>query len=121
MFKILNDSVKQGLKPANDPNDFELMENWGMGDGSRWNIGGLDVNQVHHFLRKPDIYLANDAAAASFGTNEEDSEWIMYNEAYYDARGDGWPNRRLNVTRNIGQHFMNEVTIYKSTVSFCSL
>ena len=26
MFKILNDSVKLGLKPATDPNDFELIE-----------------------------------------------------------------------------------------------
>jgi hypothetical protein len=106
-----------GLKPANDPEDFELMENWGMGDGSRWVIGGSTRNQVFHFIRKPDIYLANDIAAGSFGTNEEDCEWLIYSEAFYDARGDGWPNRRLNVTRNVGQHFMNEVTIYKSTVA----
>jgi hypothetical protein len=30
MWKILNDSIKLGLKPANDPNDFELIEAFGM-------------------------------------------------------------------------------------------
>jgi hypothetical protein len=117
MFKILNDSVKNGLKAANDPQDFELLESWSMGDGSRWNIAGNDVNQVHHFIRKPQYYLANDIAKASWGTNTEDSEWLIYNEAYYRAQGAGWPARRLNVTIDIGKHFMNEVTIYKSTVA----
>ncbi len=28
MWKIKNDSVKQGLKPATDPNDFELIEEY---------------------------------------------------------------------------------------------
>jgi hypothetical protein len=117
MFKILNDSVKMGLKPANDPNDFELMESWSMGDGSRWNIAGTIVNQVHHYIRKPQYYQAKALATESFGTNEEDSEWIMYNEAYYRAQGAGWPTRRLNVTIDIGKHFMNEVTTFKSTVT----
>ncbi len=117
MFKVLNDSVKMGLKPANDPQDFELMENWGMGDGSRWNIGGLNANQVTNYMRKPEFYKAKAVPKESFGTNTEDSEWIMQNEAYWNALNAGWPNRRLWVTLDVGKHFMNEVTSYKSTVT----
>jgi hypothetical protein len=34
MFKILNDSVQRGLKPANDPKDYKLIEAFGMADGT---------------------------------------------------------------------------------------
>lgn len=117
MFKILNDSVKMGLKPANDPQDFDLVESWSMGDGSRWVIGGLNANQVHNYMRKPEYHKAKAGAKESWGTNAEDSEWIMQNEAYWNALNAGWPNRRLWVTLDVGKHFMKEVTSYKSTVS----
>jgi hypothetical protein len=117
MFKILNDSVKSGLKPANDPNDFEVMETWSMGDGTRWLIGGELANQVFNYMRKPEYYKATPAAKESWGTNTEDSQWIRQNEAYWNALNAGWPNRRLWVTLDVGKHFMNEVTTYKSTVT----
>jgi hypothetical protein len=117
MFKILNDSVKSGLKPANDPNDFEVMETWSMGDGTRWLIGGELANQVFNYMRKPQYYKATPAAKESWGTNTEDSQWIRQNEAYWNALNAGWPNRRLWVTLDVGKHFMNEVTTYKSTVT----
>jgi hypothetical protein len=37
IFKILNDSVKLGLKPATDPADFELIEIFGTGDMTEYN------------------------------------------------------------------------------------
>ncbi len=117
MFKVLNDSVKAGLKPANDPQDFELLESWSMGDGSRWLIGGELANQVYNYMRKPEYYKATAVAKESWGTNMEDSQWIRQNEAYWNALNAGWPNRRLWVTLDVGKHFMNEVTSYKSTVT----
>ena len=117
MFKILNDSIKTGLKPATDPNDFELIETFGMGDGSKWVIGGKKAGQVHNYIRKPEFYKGKPRFKESFGTNPDDSEWLMYNEKYWKALNTPWPARRLNITNDIGKHFMNEVTVYKSTVT----
>jgi len=116
MFKILNDSIKLGLKPANDPNDFELIEAWGMQDGSRWIVGGEEANQVTNWTRKPEIYKGNPVIQASFGTDPETSEWIKRDEQYWRENNAGWPWRRINVALDIGQHFMNEPTHYMSTV-----
>jgi len=117
MFKILNDSVKSGLKPANDPDDFELMESWGMGNNTRWLIGGELVNQRFNYMRKPEYHKATPGARESWGTNKDDSQWIRQNVEYWNALNVGWPNNVLWVTLDIGKHFMNEVTTYKSTVT----
>ncbi|MBT3383265.1 MAG: T9SS type A sorting domain-containing protein [Prolixibacteraceae bacterium] len=117
MFKILNDSIKLGLKPANDPNDFELIEVFGMADGSNWVIGGKGANMITNWFRKPDVYMGNPEFEGSFGTNPEDSEWGFTDQPYWQARNAGWPYEILNVGNDIGQHFMYEPTHYKSTVS----
>jgi len=117
MFKILNDSIKQGLKPANDPNDFELIENFGMSDGSNWVIGGQQANMITNFIRKPHVYKGDPSFEGSFGTDPEDSEWTWTNRAYWQARNVGWPMEILNIGNDLGQHFMYEPTHYKSTVS----
>jgi hypothetical protein len=54
---------------------------------------------------------------ASFGTSPEDSEWIKRDEQYWRENNAGWPWRVVNITLDVGQHFMNEPTHYKSTVS----
>ncbi|MGM0376931.1 MAG: T9SS type A sorting domain-containing protein [Bacteroidota bacterium] len=117
MFKILNDSIKRGLKPANDPNDFELIEAFGMNDGSTWVVGGKQVDKVVSLRRKPEVYKGNPVLEGSFGTNPDDSEWLYIGTDYYADQGYGWPWRALYVGYDIGQHYMDEPTHYKSTVS----
>jgi len=113
VFEILNDSVKNGLKMANDPNDFKLIDAWGMADGSKWNIAGSAIPKKYNtFKRKPHIYKGNPVIQASFGTDADDSEWMHDDEVTLWAKG----LQYRNVADNIGQHFMNEATYYKSTV-----
>lgn len=118
MFKILNDSIKMGLKPANDPADFELIEVFGPGDGSNWVIGGYTPNsQTATFIRKPEFSKPKTGFKESFGTNSSDSEWIVKDRAYWNANNVGWPNDILYDAIDIGKHFMHDVTSYKSTVT----
>ena len=115
LYKILNDSIKRGLKPANDPNDFELIETFGM--DSQWIVAGIKSTQTMNWKRKPDIYKPNPLTGNSFGTNPEDSEWIVESNKTWQERGVNWPWDIINVSSDIGQHFMNDPTHYKSTVS----
>ncbi len=117
MFKILNDSIKQGLKPANDPADFELIEVFGMGENVTWTIGGKNSVMIENYMRKPDIYKGNPTPKGSFGTTPEDTEWTWTNSAYWDNLGTGWPYNILYVGNDIGKHFMNTVTTFMSTIS----
>ena len=118
MFKILNDSIKLGLKPATDPNDFELIETLGMPEGEGWVIGGVGVNMAQTFTRNPDVYEGNPLPGASFGTNWEDSEWTMKDWDYWQKTNPvGWPLSVVILSKDIGQHYMNEPTHYKSTIS----
>ncbi|MEZ5107118.1 MAG: T9SS type A sorting domain-containing protein [Draconibacterium sp.] len=120
LFKIVNDSVKSGEKPANDPNDFILIDVFGHGDGSQWSLAGqtdFGSDQCSNFIRKPSVAVGNPTYGASMGTNEDDSEWLVYRPRYWEARNVGWPNNILNDTKDVGQHYLNEVTFYKSTVS----
>lgn len=118
MFKILNDSIKLGLKPANDPNDFELIEVFSMAESTDWIVGGSNVNQLTNFIRKPEFYKGNTGFGenGSFGTNPDDTEWTWTNQAYWNARGVRYPWERMYMAFDIGKHFMNEPTHYKSTV-----
>ncbi|MCF6357853.1 MAG: T9SS type A sorting domain-containing protein, partial [Draconibacterium sp.] len=116
MFKILNDSIKKGQKPANDPNDFELIESFGMIDGTSWVLGGVPSGMITSHVRKPEIYTANPAMQASFGTSEDDTEWLITNAATFNALGYGWPYNILAVGYDIGKHFFNTPTHFMSTV-----
>ena len=123
IYKILNDSVKQGLKPANDPGDFERVEAFGMVDNTHWVINGRRAADINTYIRKPHIYKGNPVPGASFGTNDDDSEWIFQNQAYWQnilsTTGGPWPGSqaRVNIVNDIGKHFMYEPTHYKSTVT----
>jgi hypothetical protein len=116
LFKILNDSVKLGLKSATDPNDFKLIDVFGMG-GERWIVGGVPVSQVWNYIRKPEIYKGNPVYKSSFGTTPQNCEWKWTNQAYWQAQNVVWPFYLLNVSSDIGQHFMNTPTHFMSTVS----
>jgi hypothetical protein len=102
LFRILNDSVKLGLKPVNDPNDFELIDAICNVAGGRWYVGGSIWFLWSRLLRKPNVHRGNTAFGGSLGTTPDDTEWI------YD---------RENLHGNLGTHFMNEITFYMSTVN----
>ena len=120
LFKIVGpggDSVRNGTKAATDPNDFLLIDAlWADGDAA-FVIGGRQMQQLEGYTRKPHIYQGNPEKEGSFGTDPESSEWIMWNRNYFNSIGVGWPMDILRVTDGIGAHFMNEVTVYRSTVS----
>ncbi|MFO7371211.1 MAG: T9SS type A sorting domain-containing protein [Bacteroidales bacterium] len=118
LFKIENDSIQRGLKPANDPNDFTLLDVIGSGENDvRPVMNGRTVDQIMGFVRKPEIFLGNPEYKGSHGTNDDDSEWIFTDRAYYNARNVGWPLDILYVCQGLGSHFVNDPTIYISTVS----
>jgi len=116
-YKILNDSVVNGLKPATDINDFQLLEVFGGGDGANWVVGGKQVNQLTAYTRKPNVYKGNTELKGSWGTNWDDSEWTMKDDAYFNKLGYGWPINIYSIVDGIGSHVMDNVTIYRSTVS----
>ena len=118
LYKILNDSIKMGLKPANDPNDFQLIETFGAGDGSGWIIGGRDVgSQRFSIIRKPDFTVGKPGYKESFGTNKDDSEWLMQNADDRKNLGFSGFLQDKGATLDIGKHFFNPPTFYMSTVS----
>jgi len=117
LFKIDNDSVKLGTKPATDPNDFTLIDVFGSGDGSDPVVGGEAIHQIIGYTRKPDFYKGNPEFKGSFGTDVASSEWTMVDEKFYNALSTPWPQNWLQVAVGIGSHFMNDVSVYKSTVA----
>ncbi len=118
MYKIVNDSIVNGLKPATDRKDFELLESLGNNnDGSAFAIAGANVDAVRSYYRKPNIYKPNPVIKGSYGTNVDDSEWYMRNQAYFVKLNYGWPAQLLAINDGIGSHVMDDVTIYRSTVA----
>ncbi len=122
MFKILNDSIKKGLKPPTDPNDFEVVEALVNADASNVTIAGVPLTgQWMTHVRKPEIQYPNPENGGSNGTTPEDSEWIRYDEAYWQNNPDQspWPGLRArnHTVFNMNKHYMLESTGYKSTVS----
>ena len=109
IFKILNDSVKLGLKPATDPNDFQVIEILGNLSG-RWTIGETQMNTQTSWRRKPEVYKPNPVPVASFGTGWEDSEWVQWNDLDWLAWGFPWGHWKKGVVQDIGKHYMKEPT-----------
>jgi hypothetical protein len=107
MFKILNDSIKQGLKPADDPRDFELIEVFGNGDETQWVIGGVPADNATSYVRKSDYTRGNSIYGGSFGTDTLNSEWTWTNREYWMDQGYSWPLDVLMVTDGLGEHSFN--------------
>lgn len=120
LFKIVGDSVKEGLKPATDPNDFELIDVIGNVDGTEWLFGWESQDDGHaftRFYRKPDINKPNGVLGASMGTTPEESEWVRVTRWSPGAVG-GWPEQWiLTCLLDYGKHYFNPSTDYLSTVS----
>lgn len=117
MFKILNDSVRQGLKPANDPNDFELIETFGSGAGTSYQPVGKDAASINTFIRKPGYTLPKAGFGESFGATEEESEWKFMDQAYWLEQGYAWRDGLLFIALDIGTHNFTPPTQYMSTVT----
>ncbi len=117
LYKIENDSVINGLKPLNKLADVKLLDIFGSGDGNNWVVGGKTVNQLTAYTRKPTIYHGNTALKGSWGTNWDDSEWTMKDDAYFNKLNYPWPLNIYSICDGIGSHIMNDVTMYRSTVA----
>ncbi len=117
MFKILNDSIKLGLKPATDPNDFELIEIFGTGDMSEYDPVGNGAPMISSFVRKPEYVFPNPVPKGSFGETPEESEWSTTNQAYWIEQQVGWPQEILYIALGLGTHQFDTPTHYMSTVT----
>lgn len=108
VFKILNDSIKRGLKPATDINDFELLDavDW-------WKLTGISGGYASNTLRrKPEIWHGNPVVGASTDQKKPESfEWNILNRS--TNFGGSW----AALHSNFGQHYFIPSTHYISTVS----
>lgn len=120
LLKILNDSVKRGLKPATDPDDFRAIDFVG-GDGKSWILRGGDLSQGSPFAyqRKPHIKKGNPEPVVSFGLKgvPDSEEWNIVDGDRLSAAGYGWPRTMMFVLKDVGKHYMVPATGYKSTVT----
>ncbi len=119
LFKILNDSVKNGTKAATDPNDFELIEAIGNVEGGTVLWGYPNQPGGHNFAsvtRKPEVNTPNDTLQASFGDSPETSQWVISTR---ETSGiGGWPTSWiLTAMINYGRHYFIPSTEYMSTVA----
>ncbi len=120
LFKILNDSIKEGTKPANDPNDFELIEIIGTEDESGWMFGYenmIDGWNFTSFVREPQYISPVTELEGSFGDEENPSQWRAVNRNTPERVG-GWPDQWIATAMlSWGQHFFYQYTDYISTIS----
>ena len=122
MFKILNDSVKDGTKPATDPADFELIETWGMPDGSNWTFSDPQAQaygnaNIASWVRKPEFTKPKSVMGESFGvTGDSICEWVRHNGNYWRDQGIPSPLHQAYTTTELGSHFFVPPTDYLSTV-----
>jgi hypothetical protein len=117
LYKILNDSIKRGLKPITDPNDFKVIDIWTTADGSSpWTVADYELDYRSSFIRKPHVTKGNPVRGASFGTTAENSEWFMV-RANIDYAHLPAPDRHGMALSSLNQHYMIAPTYYKSTVN----
>lgn len=118
LFKILNDSVKNGDKPATDPNDFILLDVI-RPVGSTWEVNGVNMGSPFGIIRKEHIWKGNPVPEASNGTAEVPGEWYDHSrkKLQEDPLTASWPANMLLVASDIGNHFAISPTQYISTVS----
>jgi hypothetical protein len=123
VFKILNDSVKLGLKPATDPADFELIEIFGTGDMTEYNANhhsSGSTPMITSLVRKPQFVFPNPEPKGSFGESLEDGQWNYTDEPYWIAQNAGWPQQILFVSLGLGTHEFIPPTHYMSFVTSLS-
>ncbi|MDX9882118.1 MAG: T9SS type A sorting domain-containing protein [Prolixibacteraceae bacterium] len=111
LFKIENDSILEGKKSVGDPKDYTLIDMFGSSTAEYWSVAGMTVQEDGwNFIRKPEIWHGNPESKGSFGTNPEDSEWIVVKWA-----GSGTPWEPISA--GLGTHVMEVPTVYISTIT----
>jgi hypothetical protein len=120
MYRVLNDSIKEGKKPVMDPNDFEVIDVWGMEDGGYWILGDyvVGVNGAQDiYKRKPHITKGNPVLGGAFAPGDPEAcEWIRIapGSAYPELSGEELVRVALG---GVGSHFMEPITKYRSTLN----
>jgi len=121
LYKITNDSIKEGTKGIGDPADFELVDAFGDYSGNFWTPTGVEVDKFVRVDRKS-AYWEPDAlpgVSGSWGDSEETSEWIVTDRDDLQAMGSPWDSNggRLYLAYGIGFHAFDPVSVFKSTVT----
>lgn len=110
LFKILNDSILSGTKQIGDPKDFELVDLVGDAtiDGA-WPIAGVKIINIYRgqMVRKPSVVHGSVIPGDGFGTNADDSQWIV----------GGYTGGTEGAFGIFGHHTMDPVTLYMSTIA----
>lgn len=128
LVKILNDSVKIGLKGGMDPNDYEIVDVFGKIESAS-TMGFVDPSTGNTFSvvgtdfliqRKPNIYKGNPVSMGSFGYAgiETAASYDATSPVLGDTAAFEWvikSNRPAYY--NVGQHTLDPVTVYKSNVN----
>jgi len=71
------------------PDDTTLIDVIGLpDDDSKWDVAGVaEATAEHTLVRKNHIVAGNIDWAASAGTDAKDSEWIVYDQNFFDSLG----------------------------------
>lgn len=80
LISIDNDSIFNGTKSADDPDDFHMVDMVGaVGIANNHTIEGVAYVQTDNksFIRKPEIRFGNVENFGSYGTTPGTSEWIV--------------------------------------------
>lgn len=119
LYKIVNDSVLNGLKPLADPYDVEIIDVIGRCDGtSPGSIDGVNFDQNSGMIRLPQYYKGNVEPGGSFGTGDPGTaEWLYTYANYWVQQGYGWPENNSMNSDGIGSHEMVTITEFISTVA----
>ncbi len=125
LYKIVGDSVREGLKPLGDPNDVKPIDVLGRCNGNIWGLIQLpntSYGQNSGLTRLPSIYKGNTEPGGSFldTITGRPSEWFYHDETYWSAEGYGYPGSREKITHDIGSQELEPITEFISTVSSSS-
>ncbi len=112
IFRILNDSVKDGQKAIGDPDDYEVVDIFAdtVADGI-WEVAGqaIEFNGRWALRRKPHIHRGVINTGEGLGTDPDNSEWLALAYPTDIASPDYFTD--------IGTHTMDDFTSFISTIS----
>jgi hypothetical protein len=122
LYKILNDSVLNGLKPLRDPEDVQIIDIIGRCNGTNFGtIDGQTYDQNSGLKRLKQYHKGNTEPGGSFGDGTVGtSEWLYTTSAYWTAKGYGWPDNNFMTSDGIGSHEFTPISSFISTVSSVS-
>ncbi len=120
LFKITNDSIRNGTKPIGDPEDFVVVDVFGDYTEAKWSSDGqpLDKGQ-NDWKRKPEYWQGATlpGVQGSWGATEEESEWIHSSAQWFKAEGIGNEAAHRMTYAGLGAHTFDPITDHMSTVT----